>query len=340
MADATGKADISGSVQPVSVREQLGPQYQGDDPFAARMRAHQSWWRAARLRAPFGTGPALTSTSRYGSYLTAEDAEQGLNFLDSRIFDVVRDRMAAGPGVERFRCLRNLLSSQPLCFNLFGLLVDDPETATRFLTALFPDEIAQVRSVWIEYSPSPKVEYLGDNTAFDAFVIYDRVDGMPAFLGIETKLSEPFSSRVYDTARYREVARASRVFRDAEDPKLADIHWNQLWRDHLLAEALIQHPSAPEALSGRLVVVHHPADKRCVAALSGYADLLEPGAAINSWPLDWLVERWIDAARDDHETKWVEALRDRYVDLSLSDDAWLALRATPSPSNPNASVPS
>ena len=329
MADAKGDLESSDSNEPQSLMERLGPQYRGDDSFTARMRAHQSWWRATRLRVPCGTGPNSTSTTRYGSFLTPDDARRGLNFLHPRIFDAVRARIAAGPGVEEFRCLHNLLSSQPLCFNLFGLLVDDPETATRFLSALLPDEIARVRSVCVEYSRGPKWEYLDDATAFDAFVIYDRFDGAPAFLGIETKLSEPFSPHRYDSPRYREIARASRVFRDPDSLELGDVRWNQLWRDHLLVQAHVQHPSAPEVLTGRLVVVHHPADSRCLAALAGYRGLLAPGAAIENWPLDWLVERWADHARVEEHHRWVDALRDRYVDLSLSDEAWIALKASP-----------
>ncbi len=35
----------------------LGPQYPGDNRLAARMRFHQSWYRAQILQVPWGTGP-------------------------------------------------------------------------------------------------------------------------------------------------------------------------------------------------------------------------------------------------------------------------------------------
>lgn len=35
----------------------IGPQYSGDNPFTARMRFHQSWYRAERRRLACGTGP-------------------------------------------------------------------------------------------------------------------------------------------------------------------------------------------------------------------------------------------------------------------------------------------
>ena len=49
----------------------IGPQYKGDSAFAARMRLHQSWYRANVLGVPYGTGPTPKSASYYGNMLTA-----------------------------------------------------------------------------------------------------------------------------------------------------------------------------------------------------------------------------------------------------------------------------
>ena len=46
---------------------------------------------------------------------------------------------------------------------------------------------------------------LGDKTAFDAFVSYRTVDGRRGFFAVETKYTEPFSRKIYDKRRYREV---------------------------------------------------------------------------------------------------------------------------------------
>ena len=70
-----------------------------------------------------------------------------------------------------------MLSSQPMCFNLFGPLVGDLSLATRCMRALLPGEVGEVTEVRIEYGPSPADEYLGDRTSFDAFVGYTRPDG-------------------------------------------------------------------------------------------------------------------------------------------------------------------
>ena len=90
----------------------LGPQYARDSPFTARMLLHQSWYRAAVLKRPFGTGPNASSVAYYGNMLDAEAAGAGANFLSPEIFEVARRRIASGPGVEPFRCLHNLLSGR------------------------------------------------------------------------------------------------------------------------------------------------------------------------------------------------------------------------------------
>jgi hypothetical protein len=147
-----------------------GPQSPSDNAFAGRMRFHQSWYRATVLEVPYGTGPTPRAKTEYGNMLTAEDAAKGLNFLTPAIFAAVKARLAETEGlIEEFRLLRNMLSSQPLCFNLFGYLGLHLDLATRLMEALFPGEVKRVTRVVVEHAPAPRAEYLNDRTAFDAF---------------------------------------------------------------------------------------------------------------------------------------------------------------------------
>ena len=73
----------------------------------------------------FRTVPGHTggSPNFYGNMLTVDSAARGLNFLSADIFELARQRVARGSGaVEEFRLMRNMLASQPMCFNLFGPL--------------------------------------------------------------------------------------------------------------------------------------------------------------------------------------------------------------------------
>ena len=93
------------------------------------MRLHQSWYRHEVLAAQYGTGPKRADTTYYGNMLSADAAAAGLNFLTPRIHDLAMKRIAEGLGAEdSFRLLRNMLSSQPMCFNLLGLVALGPRS--------------------------------------------------------------------------------------------------------------------------------------------------------------------------------------------------------------------
>lgn len=298
----------------------LGPQYAKDPPFTARMRLHQSWYRAEVLKSPCGTGPGPQHQNRYGNMLTSKDGRRGLNFLTPEIFRVAKERLAQRGGViEEFRLLHNMLSSQPMCFNLFGPLVADRALATALLRQLLPGEVDRVTQVVIEFAPKPKSEYLDDNTAFDAFIEYRQPDGKLAFLGVETKLTEPFSQQKYDKPAYRRWMEGAGVPWHPDNAHLgADIEHNQLCRDHLLAIAMRDHASSRYA-KGRLMLVRHPGDGSCDEVVRGYQRLLcDDDSTFVDMPLDLLVERFRAAELNQEQRRWLDAFELRYLDLERS----------------------
>lgn len=294
----------------------LGPQNPGDEPFTARMRLHQSWWREHVLDVPYGHGPHLSSTTRYGNYLDDDGTEQLRNFLTDDICRVYLER--EGPGVEPSRARRNLLSSQPMCFNLFGQLAAHLDLATRILQRLLPD-VARVTDVRLEWAPQPASEHLGDRTSFDAAVDYETPDGERAFLGVETKLTEPFSDKEYDTPRYRDVTeQPGSPWPAAAWPQLADRRWNQLWRNHLLVEAHRSHPASGVTGPARLAVVRHHLDRPCADAVARYQRLVREGSVVDL-PLDRIDAVIDDALDTEAQRVWWAAFRRRYVDVSESE---------------------
>jgi hypothetical protein len=306
---------------------ELGPQYRGDPAFTARMRLHQSWWRSVVLGLPYGHGPSAASASLYGNMLAASAGAEGKNFLTPEIFEVAKRRLAEGRGaLEPFRLLHNLLSSQPMCFNLFGPLVDRPERATRLLRGLVGHEIARVRRVGIEWAPEPAADYLGDRTAFDAVIEYERPDGALALLGIETKLTDSFSQRPYDGELYRRWMRLARSpFRPEAAAAVALSKHNQLWRNHLLALAARDRGDSPYA-AVRSVVVHHPLDADGAHVAGSYREhLVAEDDTFVVWPLDRVVEAFSAAGQDD-ESAWLDAFRTRYLALERSEEVWRGLR--------------
>ena len=297
----------------------LGPQFSGDSFLASRVRKHQSWYRANVLRLPYGFGPTKNSQSKYGNMLMPEDGDSGRNFLTSEIFDVVLDRINQGGGaIDPYRLLNNMLSSQPMCFNLFGPLVNDLNLARKFLSTLVPDKVAEVIRVEFEWAPQPAEEYLNDRTAFDAFFEYRTESGDLAGLGIETKLVEPFSQNVYDRPEYRRWMDlpGSPWNPDALD-KVQDIKHNQLWRDHLLAVSLQLHPSSPYNIV-KLMLVNHPEDVDAGRNISEYKKLLKSDDSLLSLSLDKIIESWFSVVNNNDTLNWLLAFKMRYLDLHLS----------------------
>lgn len=303
-------------------RWEIGPQSKSDkNAFTRRMRLHQSWYRAHVLKVPYGTGPKDTSTSLYGNMLTEASAKDGHNFLTPGIFELAKRRIAEDrEGVEPFRCLRNMLSSQPMCFNLFGKLALDPSLATRLARALWGDRISRVTCVRIEWAPEPAEEYLSDGTTFDAFIEYETMDKKVGFIGIETKLTEPFSqTKPEEREKYRHKEEYLRWMKKPGAPwkkdivdDLVDKH-NQLWRDHLLAWALLQHGSS-KYTEGLLAVVYHPEDKRCCRVIDEYCALLHDETTFSSHKLNDVVSKWRPLAGD-----WLSKFEERYLLLEKSE---------------------
>ncbi len=289
------------------------------------MRFHQSWWRAHRLGVRYGVGPTVAVVP-LGNYLQVPDAEAGLNFLSPDIFEVVLERLESEGALERYRLLANLLSSQPMCFNLFGPLVRDRALAADLFDVVVPEGVSEVLSVRVEYAPVPRSEFLDDGTAFDAFVHYLDRSGVERFVGVETKLTEPFSPQAYrrnHRPQYETLTAAvDSPWHDTVGDAVCDRRWNQLWRNQLLVEATRKHPSAPHGALGSLMVVHHPGDTRCAEVISQYRELLsDPDRSLMDVPLDALVERLAPLVTGAH-ADWLAAFRDRYLDLGSSQPFW------------------
>ena len=289
----------------------IGPDVESDDEFRKRMRRHQGWYRDRVLRVPYGTGPNRWDTRLLGNMLTEESANRGLNFLTPGIFELAEKRIGKASGtVEPFRLSRNMLSSQPMCFNLFGEPARDLELATALARTLWGNHIARVNKVCFEWAPEPAEEYLRDRTAFDAFIEFEITDGGLGFIGIETKLSEPFSPTRYDGEKYRRWMTAGSPWRPEAD--VAATRHNQLWRNHLLAWSLLQHPQ-PKYAQGSVTVVYHPEDHRCRSVIEGYKAVLRDDSTFSAFDLKEVVSAWNQLAGD-----WLREFERRYLALDES----------------------
>ncbi len=128
-----------------------------DNRFRSCARLLQALWRE-RHDLPIGTFTNNQGTKRrIGSLIAEGPAEEGRNFLNPEIAEIARLETAyqePGAMIDRTRLYGNLLSSMPLCFNLFAPLRRDLELAAKLLRAMVPGiNVKAVHHVWFEHSP-------------------------------------------------------------------------------------------------------------------------------------------------------------------------------------------
>lgn len=283
----------------------------GDTPRMRRYRELQSRWRETVLGLP----PGVHSTGRVVGSLLPDSAPEDAQWLTPIIADHVRRRVpevAQERGaMELDRLRRNLLSSQPLCFNVFGQLSAYPDTAARVWSQLLDMDLAGTADVRVEHAPPEAAARMGDRSAFDASFRADGTSGQ-LFVGVETKYTEPFSARQYDGPAYRQAT-------DHPDgwfyPGAGDIAkgslTNQLWRTLLLAQ-LTEHLARPQT-PAVVVVLTAGEDEHARAAVAGVRPLLhEPDRRLRHLFLEDLVA----VARGEHDLRaWAHLFHARYLDV-------------------------
>lgn len=279
-----------------------------DSRWRAQYRLLQSWYRETVLHEE----PAVGANGELvGSMLSKDAGAAGRNFLSSYIAAYVEKRIPevqqANGTIEVTRLRQNMLSSQPLCFNLFGFLRQHRAEAAALLKTALGLDIAEVETIECEWAP---VNGIGDRTAFDAFVEYRTSSGAPAFLGVETKFTEPFSTTEYESNLYTALTNSSGVFREGAAAALRSSATNQLWRNALLALSLRQSGY----VAGHAVVVSCKGDAAAEAAVRGvHEQLLAPDDLVHHVALEDLIEQ---AQRQPVLAQWARAFHRRYLDLS------------------------
>jgi hypothetical protein len=290
-------------------------------------RKLQSWYRETVLGAAYGTD---SKGKPIGSLVAELEVEfqPDLNFLDSGIGVYADARIAevqlSGGSIEVHRLRHNMLSSQPLCFNVFGALRDEPNLWSLLQRALGLD-IASIELVECEWAP-PKAEHLGDRTAFDAFVAYSTSAGERRFLGIETKYTEPFSAPEYLKPSYVSVTKNSGWFVPGAEKRLVKRPTNQLWRSAMLAASLEQKSGFDR---GHVVVLHLDGDKNAYAAVDGLKEGLTDPARVRSLTYGQLISH---AHGYPTIQDWTEKFRTRYLDLSPLEGTSVAAALESQPS--------
>ena len=179
----------------------LGEKYKGDSPFVADCRKLQSIYRYEIGEEIHPYTDRNGNVHYYGNYISGgETPKHGCwkNFLTEYAFKHAEDRAKNRQKyetIEKDRLFNNLLSSQPMAFNLFcplrQMLEESPETATRVIKAALPGyPIHEVTGVELEFIPGNYKDLTGDKSAMDAIIRFVDTNGKSGFIAVETKYSE------------------------------------------------------------------------------------------------------------------------------------------------------
>jgi len=293
-----------------------------DSNFQRCARLLQALWREENDH-PIGTNCGAP----IGSRIAMPYAQATLsNYLSENIRNVVRAEVL-DPEASRDkkygapRIFDNLLSSQPLCFNLFAELKRDLRLATRLFSRLFPTRVRAVTRMEFEHSPGRRdPRYLADRTAFDVYFEFEPPAGGRGFAGIEVKYHENLDDKeAGHKQRYDEVARLMGVFRDPDAPSLRRRPLEQIWRDHLLAGSLRLADGFDDAFS----VFLHPEDNdRCHDAATGYLQHLTSAESF----LPLTLEEVVGALKGISDSEWVKDVESRYLAFGKIEEHLAGMR--------------
>jgi len=282
-----------------------------DNAFQRQARLLQALWRERR-----GLPVGLHRARPLGSRIAMPFAKTSLaNYVTETIRGVVRaevlDPMKSDGKLYREpRIFEDLLSSQPLCFNLFGELQQDLGLATRTFDSLLGEPGIEVTTIEFEHSPGRgDPRFTNDGSAFDVFVSYLRRHGPKGFVGIEVKYAESLDgSPARHRARYEEVADAMGVFIPDSRGRLRQPPLEQLWRDHLLAGSLLLN-RASEFERGHFAVVYPSGNAIVSKALDAYGTCLRDRSTFVTWTLEGV----LSAIESAGGASWVREVRERYL---------------------------
>ncbi|HQN52465.1 MAG TPA: hypothetical protein PK913_15560 [Phenylobacterium sp.] len=288
-----------------------------DTRFRAAARLLQALWRDRRdIPMGFYVNGKGRKTA-LGSRLSAFAAAAGANFLSPDLQRLTRRELAyrePGAMIDEHRVWSNMLSSMPLTFNLFGGLKLNRDLAHAVCRTLWPELVQDICHIQFEHSPGRGDRtFTDDGTAFDVLLSCRDAQGAKTFVAIEVKYSEAMvEPAARGRPRYEELSETCGLYHDPADPTLRTSPYQQLWREHMLAEQLIS-----SGLYDRGVFVclaprlNHQVQQACV----GYAQKLferDGACGFDALPLEEMIGTIREAGAED----FAAALHERYSDFT------------------------
>ena len=317
------------------MEKKYGEEYKGDSRFVADCRKLQSIYRVEIGEEIRPYTDRYGNVHYYGNYISNGEIPKEncwKNFLTEDAFKYAQ--MRTNPKnkktyetIEKDRLFNNLLSSQPMAFNLFcplrQMLVDSPELATKVIKAVLPDyPIHKVTKVELEFIPKNYLELTGDKSAMDAIIGFEDEQGKGGFIALETKYSENLGTNAaYDIdengnkkprSQNIEAIKELKCFTPDVENSIMEgtTPLTQIYRNFLLSETY-GHRKGLLSYSIILAPKRHPSTKRELDSLTnGLCD--EYKEKIEEINLEDFVNRIISVCPEEYKSVF-ERFHDRYL---------------------------
>ena len=287
--------------------------------FKQQSRLHQSLWRK-RMGLPIGSQPIRpkpkVESRNLGSRIDLEYAVKSeANFLTNAAKESVRHRVLNPEPKQLFfldRLYADLLSSMPMCFNLFGPLFVDKILATKAVHEWWPDALGNVKEVRFEWSPGRQIanRFLENRSAFDVAFEIESINGKMGIIGVETKYHEDCRKEEFPSEdrlkRYKQVAKISCIFKPGASELIVGTKLQQIWLDHLLALSMLQD-SSKKWTWVKFVLVHPFGNPSYHKVAEEYSSLLNDPSTFEVRTIESLLENGV------FPTEVEAAFRERYL---------------------------
>lgn len=275
-----------------------------DNAWAKGCRRLQSWWRETQLGLP--PGEVSASRPRRVASMLPLHTPRDANFLHDDAVAAVDHRLAE-PGsagiINPDRLYRNLLSSQPLCFNLFGRFFHEKHHLLPWVKTLDNDAV-EVTELRFEWAP-PRNRHFGGGSAFDCLIVYRTAGQSTRFVGVETKYAENLASSTINVREpYFDFTRQSAEWREGAAGRLDVKRLRQFWLNTLLAQSCVD--KREEGFEQGVCVVmacEHDVAARDATALVRF-DLQHPDSWLRWTPYEDLIATLSEPELSDWRTRF------------------------------------
>ncbi|RVT93438.1 PGN_0703 family putative restriction endonuclease [Sphingomonas crocodyli] len=326
MSQSTRPVTAPLPIVPVELLKRFHVHERHDSRLKACARLLQVLWLTDH-KIPTGYHQGRNGPRRLGSRLSITAAQAGRNFLSPDLANLAQHVVAyqePGAFIDAGRVFANALGSTGLSINVMGMLALDLGLAARVLCQLFPElNIASVDHIRFEHSPGRADPTLtGDRSAFDVCAFVNRRQGRktkPAVIAFEFKYTESLhDSAACTPGHYDDLAEASGLFKDPQHAALRVNPLQQLFREHLLAQATVMRGDWPEAI---FVSIAPAAHDRAQRQADFYTAFLNPPTDGQVPYRHLTLEAFVTALHFAGASNAAQALFERYLDWGRIDRA-------------------